>query len=282
MFATRTFLRNIPRRLPSRTHSSLSRPLSATTTPSSLFFRSIPALTMQSNRPLVAAMQVIRTHSFHSLIPTPLLTDDQRQRQHKHKHTQFNPHAALPGSMGLQMQTMTFSTADDRQRQRQERRAKRQGRVLEKDRPEQERQEAVTGEPVSEQQLSSGRRQIDAMSEGQNAYIRNVWGLVGANLGVCSVGTIAAMTVLQVSPIIPGIASLGLLLGLTMGAPKGSNPMLRAGLLGGFAFTTGMTLGPLVGMAMGVRHFFPLLNVSPQSYPLTVLLLHAQSDPLAI
>ena len=140
---------------------------------------------------------------------------------------------------------MNFASAsDDRRRQRQERRTKRAGGVLEKERPPatDEQRESVTGESVSDYK-TSGLSQVDAMSEGQSAYLRGVWGLVGANLGVCSIGTITAMAVLPgVSPLIPGIASLGFLLGLTMGAPKGSNPVLRAGLLGAFAFTTGMTL----------------------------------------
>ena len=189
---------------------------------------------LQTQRPTIAAFKT-NNNLFQSFIPSPLLTTTFK----------FNPSSSNNVSL---LQTMHFSTSnDERRRQRAERRRRRQGSrtVLEKER------ESVTGEPVDDaQQATSGRRQIDAMSEGQGAYIRNVWGLVGANLGVSSVGTITAMTVLPVSPLIPAIASLGLLLGLTMGAPKGSNPVLRAGLLGGFAFTTGMTLGPLVGAAM--------------------------------
>ena len=55
--------------------------------------------------------------------------------------------------------------------------------------------EQVTGEPVHDLSDSSeaSRRQIDAMSDGQAAYLRRVWGLAGANVGIASVGCIGGM-----------------------------------------------------------------------------------------
>jgi hypothetical protein len=171
----------------------------------------------------------------HSLIPAPLLLPSS---YNNNKRTHSDPFAPLPlPSASFHMQTMNFaSSSEDKRRQRQERRARRLG-VKERER------ESVTGEPVNESSQAPTRSQADAMTDGQSAYIRSVWGLVGANLGVCSIGTMVSMVALPgLSPIIPGIASLGFLLGLSFGAPKGSNPVLRASLLGAFAFTTGMTL----------------------------------------
>ena len=173
----------------------------------------------------------------HTLIPTPLLLPSS---YNNNKRTYSDPFAPLPlPPASFHMQTMHFaSSSEEKRRQRQERRARRLG-LKERERV----RESVTGEPVNESSQASTRSQVDAMTDGQSAYIRSVWGLVGANLGVCSIGTMVSMVALPgLSPIIPGIASLGFLLGLSFGAPKGSNPVLRASLLGAFAFTTGMTL----------------------------------------
>ena len=196
--------------------------------------------------------RVASYHSLNTIIPTTLLLPTSFQESRKGSRSHYAP--LLPTTGAFDLHAMSFSSSsEERRRQRLENRNRRRqsARVMEKEREEEQQIETVTGEPVSGYK-PSGRSQIDSLTAGQSAYIRNVWGLVGANLGVCSVGTITAMTVLPVSPLIPGIASLGFLLGLTMGAPKGSNPALRAGLLGGFAFTTGMTLGPPVGAAMGM------------------------------
>ena len=148
-------------------------------------------------------------------------------------------------------QIASFSTDDESARRRAERRRAR----LRGGRPtmtkERER-EQVTGEPVSyESHEPSSRRQIDAMSEGQGAYLRRVWGLAGANVGVASIGCIGGMA-LGISPLISFGGALVSILGLSFGAPKGSNPALRAGLLASSALFIGASCGPLVGMSLAM------------------------------
>ena len=227
MFLTRGIISPLPRVALRRAQSTFSQQ-------SSLRLR-FPSTSLSINRSTAAvAFGKFQPFQFHTQVSKYSVLLSSSFHNENRNNKPFDPYSPM------MLQTIDFSTKRDneRARLRAQRRARAAG-VLEKDREEEQR-ESVTGEPVSD--LGPRVRQVDALSDGANAYIRNVWGLVGANLGVCSVGTVVAMTVLPVSPIIPGIASIGLLLGLSFGAPKGSNPVLRAGLLGGFAFTTGMTL----------------------------------------
>lgn len=112
--------------------------------------------------------------------------------------------------------------------------------------------EQVTGEPVyAAEEGGDPRRQIDAMSDGQAAYLRRVWGLAGANVGIASVGCIGGM-VLGISPLISFGGSIVSILALSFAAPKGSNPALRAGLLASTALFVGSSLGPIVGASLAM------------------------------
>ena len=156
--------------------------------------------------------------------------------------------SALPAFSGIQV--APFSTDEGGKRRRAERRRARLrggAPTMTKER------EQVTGEPVHDLSDSSeaSRRQIDAMSDGQAAYLRRVWGLAGANVGIASVGCIGGM-VLGISPLISFGGSLVSILALGFGAPKGSNPALRAGLLASSALFIGSSLGPIVGASLAM------------------------------
>ena len=92
--------------------------------------------------------------------------------------------------------------------------------------------------------------QYDALSTGQAAYMRKVYGVTGSMCGVASVGMFAGV-LFPISPLITGLGSLGVLLALSFGTNPQTTPApVRFGLLAAFAGLSGMSAGPLIGMSL--------------------------------
>lgn len=104
---------------------------------------------------------------------------------------------------------------------------------------------AVGGGKARTQQQST----MDAMSTGQAAYLRKVYGVTGSTLGIASIGMLGGL-MFPISPLITGFGSLVPLIGLYMTKPNETHPAIRWGLLGTFAGLSGMSAGPLIGMSL--------------------------------
>jgi FtsH-binding integral membrane protein len=175
-----------------------------------------------------------------------------RQQPRRLDHAASSSSSAFPPFRSVQAAPFSTDRDDAAQRRRAERR---RARLRGKAAPTMTKErEQVTGEPVyadDREEGSDPRRQIDAMSDGQAAYLRRVWGLAGANVGIASVGCIGGM-VLGISPLISFGGSIVSILALSFAAPKGSNPALRAGLLASTALFVGSSLGPIVGASLAM------------------------------
>lgn len=181
-----------------------------------------------------------------------------------HRSSYFPPKSFGSG------QTRLFSTGDrdERREQRQMRRENRRNRTKVLEREDYARTGAVAprarqrrGEVYGRSEGAAARQggaaekrgdvsQYDALSTGQTAYLRKVYGVTGSTCGVAAVGMFAGL-LFPISPLITGFGSLVPLLALSFGTnPQTTAPAIRYSLLAAFAGLSGMSAGPLIGMSL--------------------------------
>jgi len=85
-------------------------------------------------------------------------------------------------------------------------------------------------------------------------HLKNVYSAVTFSVGSAALGAFAHLysTILGAG-FLSGVAAFGLLIGLLATPHDGKNQLQRMGLLCGFAFMSGVNLGPLLQMAMAVE-----------------------------
>jgi hypothetical protein len=110
------------------------------------------------------------------------------------------------------------------------------------------------------QMADGGASQLEALSPGAVAYLRQCWGLMGASFAMA--GAASGVSALAM-PMMPAIAPLGFALAsfvpmfmLFRSDPAKDSETKRAALLGSFAVLTGAASGPLIWVTM---HMNPLV-----------------------
>jgi FtsH-binding integral membrane protein len=116
--------------------------------------------------------------------------------------------------------------------------------------------------------------QWDALTGGTVAHMRKVYATLAAGIGIAAGASIITMAtpLIGMHPLVPGIASIVPLMGLMYTSKHTHSQTLRAGMFAAFAGLSGMSIAPLMMVAMKVS---PI--IVPQALLLTTGLFGAMT-----
>ena len=106
-------------------------------------------------------------------------------------------------------------------------------------------------QPEREQQAGT---QWDALTSGAVEHMRKVYGTLATGIGIAAGASLFTMAtpLVGVPPLVPGIASIGCLLGLYYTNKHTHSMMFRTGLFAAFTGLSGVAMAPLLKLALAV------------------------------